>query len=240
MRLHNKVIHGIRKYHRIRKAKEENLPPWKEKWHGFNRKYLHWLESLVDKLIPWLVFLLLLMILGEFSEYLNFFHWHWVDFVSEFFHEHEAIINIVDQVIITFFVIDLYFNFFRKATFVSFLKTSILDIIAVAPLGLIFRVSEISEAQSILHVTEDIEKEVSRVLKEGESASKLIKAEQEAARLARLQKLQKASRTVSRIPRFLRMYRLTDFFRHKKKDMASEASVKSGSKRAGKSSVKKI
>ena len=97
MQAHRKVVHHIKKFHRIRKIKEENLPPWKEKWHNLNEHYLSWLEKIVEKLIPWLVILLLIIILGEFSHQLNFFHWHWMDSVAEFFHHYENIVHIVVQ-----------------------------------------------------------------------------------------------------------------------------------------------
>jgi hypothetical protein len=226
--IHHRIRHKIRRYHRMRKIKEENLPAWKEKWNSFNEKRLGWLEKTVDRLIPWLVLLLLFIILGEFSEQLNLFDWQWMETAAEFFHAYEDIIHIIDRIIIGFFIADLYFNFFKKAKISTWLKTSILDIIAVAPLGLIFRVSEISEAQSILHVTEDIGKEAGKVLKETEAAakiaketeaaSKIIKAEQEAAKLARLQKTSRFarfSRVIARIPRLLRLNRLTEFFKRK-------------------------
>jgi len=217
--IHHRVRHHIHKFHKIRKLKEENLPPWKEAWHKFNDAKLGWLEHIIDKSIPWLVLALLAIILGEFSDTLNFFNWHWMEVVAEFFHEHEATVKVIDQTIIGFFVADLYFNFFKKAKISTWLKTSILDIIAVAPLGLILRVSGLGEAQSVLHVTADIEKEAAKLLREEEAAVKLFRTEQEAAKLAKLQrvqKIQKATKVAARSPRFLRLYRLSQFFKKKK------------------------
>ncbi len=209
----HKIRHKLHKFHRMRKHKEEDLSPWKQKWHDFNEEKLGWLEKIVDKAIPWLVLLLLFLILGEFSHQLNFFHWHWMDAVAEFFHHHEHEVHLIDQIIIAFFVIDLYFNFFKKASVWSFLKTSVLDIIAVAPLGLVFKVGGLGEAQSILHVTEDIGKEASRALREGEAASKVVR---EAGELVKMEKVgakgTKLVRTITRGPRMLRLYRLGGLF----------------------------
>lgn len=211
------VVHHIRSMQRIRKRKEK-LPPWKAKWNHFNEHYFGWLEKLVERLIPWLVLMLLVIIIGEYSGDLNIFQWHWVDQVSEFFHHYETPIHIFDQVIIGFFVVDLYFNFFKKATVQSFVETSILDIIAVAPMGLIFDFAGVGvgEAQRAIHVTTELEKEAAVALKETKLAARLSRAE-EAARIARLERTTKMSgrlvRFMSRIPRFFRLHRLSDFWK---------------------------
>lgn len=188
--LHHKIIHTIRKYNRIRKKKESGLPEWKENWHRFNEKYLGGLELLVEWAIPWLVLLLLFIILGENSHSLNFFHWEWMDKVTEFFEHHEEIIQIMDKIIVSFFVIDLYFNFFKKRTVQQFLQTSILDIIAIAPMGLIFDLAGIAETQKAIHVTTETEKE--------------------------LVKLTRAEKIISKVPRFVRLYRILDLFKKKR------------------------
>lgn len=215
-----KERHGIRyhikKYQQLRKEKEEHLPRWKEAWNSFNECYMGWLEQFVDGLIPWLVLLLLFIILGEFSHSLNIFHWGWLDSVAEFFEHNEAAVRAIDHVIIAFFVIDLYFNFFKKRTVWRFLKTSILDLIAVAPLGLLLRVAEISEAQSILHVTTEIEKEASKIIRGEEAAARLVEAER-LAELSRLPAGARIARVVARVPRFFRLIRLEEFFQRKKR-----------------------
>jgi len=214
------IVHHVRSMHKIRKRKEK-LPPWKAKWNHFNEHYLGWLEHIVEKLIPWLVLLLLLVIICEYSNYLNVFQWHWVDVISEFFHHYEHEIHIFDQVIIGFFIVDLYFNFFKKATVQSFLETSILDIIAVAPMGLIFDFAGVGvgEAQRALHVTTEIEKEAAIALRETKLASRLTREAEEAARLARLEKTAGLSsrivRFMSRIPRLFRLHRISDFWKKK-------------------------
>jgi hypothetical protein len=189
--IHHRIRHHIVRFHKLRKHKETSLPKWKRKWSDFNEKHFLWLEKAVDQFIPWLVLALLVIIFGEFSHYINVFHWQWPEKVALFFEEHDTDVMFLDKVIVTFFIIDLYFNFFKKKTVWSFIKTSFLDILAIAPLGLIFRVAEIGEAQSALHVGAEFEKEAAK-------ASRVAKE-------------------VSKIPRFFRLNRLTHFFVKRKK-----------------------
>lgn len=214
--LHHRIVHNVRNLHRIRKLKEKGLPSWKEKWGHFNEEYLGWLESFVEFMIPWLVLLLLFIILGQYSSDLNFFHWAWVENVSLFFEHYEPIVHRIDQVIVSFFVVDLYFNFFKKKTVMAFLRTSILDIIAVAPMGAIFDLAGIAETQKAIHLTTEMEKEAARLLRGEEAAAKLVRAE-EAARIVRLERSTRVVRVFERIPRFFRLNRLADFFGKKKK-----------------------
>ncbi len=188
------------------------FPRWKLCWNHFNEHYFGWLERFVDGLIPWLVLLLLFIILGEFSHSLNVFHWWWLDAVAEFFERYELFIRMIDGIIISFFILELYFHYFRSRTFLGFLKSSFLDILAVLPLGFVFRVARllrirrISESQSLLHVATKLEKTAARLVHEGEIASKA----------AKLEKTAKLSRLISRIPRFFRLARLRGFFKRKK------------------------
>ncbi|MBW3002464.1 hypothetical protein KY338_04890 [Candidatus Woesearchaeota archaeon] len=201
---------AVKKLHRLRKKKEK-LPKWKAKWNHFNEKYLGWLENFVELLIPWLVLVLLLVLIGEYIHYINVFHWHWVDSISEFFHHHAGAVHTFDQFVVAFFCIDLYFNFFKKATFESFVKTSILDIIAVAPLGALFRVSEAGEAQLLVHVGGDTPK-VARAANIGA----LAKAESATKTTRILSRMPRFARLVSRIPRLFRLNRLSDFWAKKR------------------------
>ncbi len=191
---------NIKQLHRIRK-KKERLPKWKNAWNNFNEKYFHWLEHWVEILIPWLVLCLVFVILGEYAHDINIFHWAWLDKIAEFFHHHEAKVHLFDQIIVGFFLVDLYFNFFKKRTVMQFVKTSILDIIAVAPLGMMFRVAEVGEAQLLVHVGGEAPK-----------AEKLT-------RLARLKSAPRVTarfaRIITRIPRLFRLHRLSDLWKKK-------------------------
>jgi len=202
--LHRRIRHAVHKYHKIRKVKEENLQPWKKKWNEFNEVNLGWLEHLVDKAIPWLVLGLLVIIVGEFSGYLNFFNSTWIDNVSKFFENNQSHIQMIDHIIVSFFVADLYFNFFKKRSFWTFLKTSILDIIAIAPLGLIFRLTGFEVSPMVAR-----EIEAAGAISKENVAARLLKAEE----LVKIERLEK----ITKIPRFFRLHRITDFFKGKKK-----------------------
>jgi hypothetical protein len=208
--IHKHVIRFLHKYHKIRKAKETGRPEWKERWNEWNDANLGWIERFVEHMIPWLVLLLLFILIGEFSSTINVFRWDWLDIFGQFMLRNEHTVGIIDNVIVGFFVADLYFNFFKKKTVWKFIKTSFIDIIAVAPVGFIFRLFGIGvEAQAALHVVATVEKEAA---KEGALVEGAIKLEKEAVRLARLEKVAKVA---ERIPKIARLAHLTQLKKKK-------------------------
>jgi hypothetical protein len=192
MPLHHRIAHHILKFHRIRKHIEPGRSSWKENWNRFNDEQLGWLEDFVEKMVPWFVLLLFFIVVGEFSDMLNVFGWAWLDTVYVFFVRNEEAIQFFDNIIVALICIDLYFNFFKKRTVWAFLKSSIVDIIAIAPVGEIILLSGLGEFQSVLHVGSEIE----------QGAAKIIRGEEFAARSVR------TIRAVSRLPRFIQLYRL--------------------------------
>jgi hypothetical protein len=204
-RLHRKIIHHVTKHHRMRKVKEENLPPWKEKWNNFNETKLGWLEHFVEKAIPWLVMILIFILIGEFTvileEYgytLIILSWPWTEIVVPLVHSNASAIEIIDKIIISFFVIDLYFNFFKKRTVLEFLKTSFIDILAIAPIGLLLELSRIGEAQTAIHVAGEVEKEA-------------VKLEREAVEIAKMERSARIAKSIEKLPKVLRLNRLKAF-----------------------------
>jgi len=159
-------------------------------------------------MIPWLVILLLFIVIGEFGHDINHFihnmglhEWQWLNNLSDFVHHHHTLVLIIDNIIIAFFAIDLYFNFFKSPTFWIFLRKNFIDILAVLPLGLVIGHSAklTTEAQEVTHVAVDSEKLVGKSLKGTKTVTK-------GARIARL---------ITRLPRFFRVLRLRDFLRRK-------------------------
>lgn len=206
----NRIASHIHRHHRLRKKKEADAPKWKKSWNKFNETYFGMLEHLVEVLIPWMVILLIFIIFGDFSREINIVNWQWLESLAQFFDYHKEPIETIDQIIIAFFVIDIYFNFFKKKTVGSFLKTSFLDILAVAPLGLIFRSFGLGgEAQSILHVSGEVEQEIEKIAKEEREISKLV----------RVSRTEKMVKIISRIPRFLRLHRLRELFKKKRRKL---------------------
>ncbi|HLC52327.1 MAG TPA: hypothetical protein VJI98_03745 [Candidatus Nanoarchaeia archaeon] len=158
------------------------------------KPWLHWIEIIIDKSIPFLLVLLLLIIVGEF-----WFH--------DFVYKYRTIADILDSFIIIVFVIDLVFRYNRIRNFPKFLRASWLEILAVFPFFLIFRVIEtaagvfeagevLTRTQKVVHVGLEIEPEVAKAIKEGELIAK------EAGRAERLGRF---VRPLTRGVRFLKL-----------------------------------
>ena len=158
---------------------------------------MHKVEVWVDRSIPYLLVVLGAIILGEI-----------------FFHEQVApyalYSDIADGFVIFVFVLDLIFKWIRIRNFKRFLKESWLDIIAVFPFFLFFRLFEgfaalivspegLVQGQKILHESLEVEKEVSRVVREAEKVGSISRSE----RFVRF------LRPITRLPRFLKA---TPFF----------------------------
>ncbi|MFH1439491.1 MAG: hypothetical protein ABIG89_02930 [Candidatus Woesearchaeota archaeon] len=220
-KLHAQIYHSFRRRKHI---EHENLPKWKRKFLGFNEKHLEWLENFVDRAIPWLVLILLFIIIAELGNEINhlfelMFHKtsHLLELAAEFAHHYHTQVIIADKTIIGFFIVDLYFNFFRKATFLSFLKSFFLDIIAILPLGFLAGIAttQVSTAQTATHIAVDSQRIATRSLESG----KLL----EAGKIARSVKTLRIIRIITRLPRLLRLYRLYYFFAPKNKNKKNKS-----------------
>ena len=157
----------------------------KQKWYS-------WIEILIDRLVPWAVIALLIVLIIEF-----FFH----DIADKY----HAIINIADYAILIIFSIDLIFKYLRIRKFEKFIKECWLDIIAIFPFFLIFRVFE-----SVLIFTE-LPKEVRQfqlVIHEGvalsEESSKVIREAEEAGKISRVKAIIRMFRGLENTPRIVK------------------------------------
>jgi len=166
---------------------------------------------IVDKAIPYLVLVLLILIIGEFTHY-------------KLIEENENLVLGIDYFIVLIFIIDLSFKYYRVKEYKTFIKKYWLDIIAVFPFFLLFRLveeiiiffrisSELAETQKILHTGV----EISRISREISEEQRVLREIQEATRLERTARLARIIRSVERLPRILRMFH---FFEkpYKKKD----------------------
>lgn len=146
------------------------------------KKWLHKIEIVVDKLIPFLLFILILIIISEIS-----FH--------DFMVKYHQVVQVLDWFIVVVFVLDLIFKYLRIRNFPKFLRASWIEIIAVFPFFLVFRFFEgfiglfggiegVSQTQKIIHIGEGLEREV-------------ISAE-EAARIGRAERLSRFLRPMAR------------------------------------------
>jgi len=173
------------------------------------KHWLHKVEVIADKIIPYLVILLLFLIAGEFL-YRNFLE------------EYHVYVLIVDYFIVLVFFIDLCFKYYRVRNFKIFLKKYWLDIIAVFPFFLLFRVveevyalfrisAEISEGQKIVHTGVEIERIVSeekiiRELRELEQGGKVFKEIEQGTKLSRTSFIARLIRPLERVPRIIKAF----------------------------------
>ena len=160
-----------------------------------NQQGHHGIERFVDKLVPTMLFLLLLLIAGNM-------------FFKDFMTRHELYVEIADAAIIIVFAVDLYFKWRRVHEVKPFLKKYWLDIIAIVPFYLVFRLFEgafltaaetirgVSEGQRILH--EGLEYE--RLEREGVKVAKEI----EGGRAGRITSVARFVRVAQRFPRLLK------------------------------------
>src|SRR3989338_8176599 len=118
------------------------------------KPWLHKIELIADKLIPYSLIILLFIIIGEF-----FFH--------EKIEPYAIFAEIIDNAIILIFVLDLIFKYVRIRNFPNFMRKYWLEVIAVFPAFLILRllerfvpVASLGETlQASLHETLEVEKE---------------------------------------------------------------------------------
>jgi hypothetical protein len=158
------------------------------------KKWMHKVEVVVDKLIPPMLVILLFLIIVEL-------------FFEEFAHHYEFWIILLDYIVIGVFVVDVIFKYIRIKPFKQFLKKSWLDIIAIFPFAIMFRLVEgffelfavseiVKEGQSVLHEAAHLEKEAGKIVKEVERAGK-------AARTTRFARF---IRPIARAPRFVKAF----------------------------------
>jgi len=93
------------------------------------KKWLERLEYYVDRVIPYTLVVLVVLIVLEI-----FFH----DELGPYI----LIVKILDYIIIAIFIVDLYFKYQRVKNFKLFLRKYWLDVIAVFPFFLVFRMFE--------------------------------------------------------------------------------------------------
>src|SRR3989344_6226035 len=152
------------------------------------KRWIHFIEVFVDKIIPYLVLLLLLIIIGEFA-------------FQELTEHYRNYVNTADYIILSFFAVDLCFKFYRVRNVKLFFKKYWLEGIAVFPFVLVFRLFEeifilfrftapIEEGQKGLHgITEGIqlgeEQKIIRELQELEKGTRTFRSIQESTKLSR-------------------------------------------------------
>lgn len=141
------------------------------------------LEHFIDKIIPYLVLILLIIIVGDLL-------------YSEPLEKYAIYIHTIDWIIIIIFAIDLIFKYRRVRNVKNFIKKYWLEIIAIIPFYLAIRVVE--EIFLLTRISEAVS-EGQKILHEGVEISKLSNAE----RLARTERISRLFKPFQRVPRLL-------------------------------------
>lgn len=176
------------------------------------KRWMHKIEVIVDKAIPPALIVLLAVIILDlgFPEFVEAHHLH-------------IYITIADYAIIGLFVVDLIFKYNRTRHIHKFLRKYWLDIIAVFPFFLLFRLFEVAAGalsfvasesaqtiQAIVHESLEVEKEGARLLRESE---KFAKEGSRVARFSRTSRFARFLRPLFRLPRFVKgLPKILDFY----------------------------
>ena len=166
------------------------------------------LEHFTDRVIPYLLVLLGVVLVIEF-------------FFKNIAQKYYLYINFADAIIILFFVLDLAFKFNRVRRLKLFLKKYWLDVIAVFPFFLLFRLfeeifvlfrlsPELTEGQRFFHI--------------GLETEKLAKEEIALREIAELQKETRLART-ELFAKYFRLPRLIKVFPFYEKPIKKEINV---------------
>jgi len=178
-----------------------------EKKSVFNK-----IEHYVDKSIPYLLGLLLIMIILELV------------YKTEA-EKYSLYIDIIDYFIIFVFVIDLAFKYNRTRNVKKFLKTYWIEIIAILPFYFIFRILEeigissglIRESspiiQDVAHLGEGLKE--SKILGEAKEVNALSKLE---VAITRSERFSRFLRPILRLPKFAKATRFYEKPHHIKKN----------------------
>lgn len=150
-----------------------------------------WIELLVDRLIPYLLILLVGVVIIDL-----FFSTLYFRYLIEF--------EIFDGFIIAVFTLDLIFKYYWARGRKGFLREYWLDIIAIIPFFLAFRMIE-----GIIFATEEIGSRVQRIIHVGAEAEKeiiIVSEAQKAQRLSRVARLERLLRPIARLPRMIKAF----------------------------------
>jgi len=160
------------------------------------KRWLHKIELLVDKIIPYSLILLFILIMAEI-------------FFADEVEPYRIYVSIVDGFVIFIFVLDLSFKYIRIRNFPKFFKNYWLEIIAIFPAFLFLRVLEefaiiagLGETvQSVGETTQSAFHEVVGIEKEGKLLMREV--ERTGQGVGRLRYYHKFVRPLTRFPRFL-------------------------------------
>lgn len=149
------------------------------------RPFLKKIEYLADKLIVPALLAVLFIVVVEL-------------FFPDIAHNYHGMIVLLDNAVITIFVVDVAFKLHRASSWEGFLKGHWLEIVAIAPFALVFRILE-----SIFIVTTDLVElsQHTAHLAEGARSGRFAELFR-TSELTRSTRMARLIRAVSRSPRF--------------------------------------
>lgn len=155
------------------------------------RIWLHKIEALVDRLIPPILVVLLVVIIGE----LFFSHqFDWYKHYADWF----------DGFVIMTFAADLGFKYSRVRKLPTFFRKYWLEIVATIPFFLVFRLLEIFRFTEFVERGQAIAHEALAAEKVEREAAVIVKEAARAGEVSRTARMLNTFRALSRFPRFIR------------------------------------
>jgi len=161
------------------------------------QSWLKRVEKFTDKSIPYWLGLLIILIIVEF-------------FFKEIARDYHTFLVIADYIIVFFFVLDLLFKYDRMRKIKPFIKKYWLEIIAVFPFFLLFRLFE--EIAVLFRFTREIT-EGQKFLHSGLELTKLAREERALLELAELEKESRLFKEISQGTKFARTQEFFRYFR---------------------------
>ncbi len=155
------------------------------------KSWLHKIEAVVDKLIPYLLVVLLFLIIGEI-------------FYAEKIEPYRFFVSFVDNMVVVVFVFDLIFKYMRAKHFPEFFRQHWLEIIAVFPAFLFVRIIEEFLPISRIEISQSALHEAMEAKREGKLIA--MEVERVGAEASRIRYFARFIRPLARLPRFLRAF----------------------------------
>jgi hypothetical protein len=170
-------------------------------------------EYFVDKSIPYLLIALFFVIIIDL-----FFHHE--------FEQYHAYISIVDWAVMSVFMLDLIFKYNRVRDVPEFIRRYWIDIIAVFPFYLLFRlIDEALMLTGFTGVVEGVQPLVHEAVEAEKAGSKAANEMKSVGKTARFESLFRLFRPLQRFPRLLKVF---SFYKSPKHYKALRQSLKLG------------
>ena len=156
--------------------------------HKKNRGTFQKIETAIDASVPYLLVILVIITSIDI-------------FYAEMAETYSLQIEIIDTSVIGLFAIDLIFKYHRAKSTPRFIRENWIDIVAVIPFYLVFRLVDefviaselVREGQQTLHIAEGVEKEAATAAKDVKTVKIVTRSE----------RMLREARVLGRVPKFI-------------------------------------